>query len=211
MGITDFSVSLLNKIFEKYPNIKTVAELGDQNLYTVGVNYGKYANIFYEDKGLEYICLDANGGNNALKVDLSKLFQLTNDPLPELHPEYNDKKQFDLVTDFGVSEHIKINGQFDWEGIYNCWLNKHNLLKVGGITISENPKTKNWNRHGYNYYTEEFYKELVSFADYEIIELGEVCAMGNCTDGKNIYAIMQKKSEKFATFEEFKTLDIRTL
>jgi len=193
MGITDFSVQMLTKVLNEY-HPKTVCELGDQNLYTNDRNYGQYANLFYEQMGIEeYVCIDLNGGNGALQWDMGKRQQAT--------------QQFDLVTDFGFSEHVGTEGKFDWEAIYNCWLNKHNLLKVGGIMVNENPAHNHWPGHGFNYYTEDFYKGI-PITSYVILALGSNFAMGNTTDGGNIHSILLKVGDNFLSFDEFKELSL---
>lgn len=196
MGITAFDIELLDRTIDKYKP-KTVVELGAQNLYNQPLIPAPYANIYYQSKGVMYRCIDLNGENGADKIDLSSQFDVI----------YG----VDLVTDFGTNEHVtKPNEGFSWEAIYNCWVNKHNLLKVGGVMISENPKDGHWELHGYSYYTEDFYRELVLMCNYEIIELGTVCAMGNCETGQNIYCVMQKQSELFPTLEQFKTLPLKS-
>ena len=196
MGITTFSKNILDRVIEKY-NPKNVGEYGSQNLYLDGELSTPYSNVYYESKGIEYICFDLSKENNCLVYDLTY-------PLPD---KFNDN--FDLVTDFGCTEHYGREGKHHLEGFYNSWVNKHNILKVSGITVNENPKSGHWQNHGFNYYTEEFYKGLAKFADYEIIELGESCAMGNCESGKNIFCVMQKNGNKFPTLDEFSTLEFK--
>lgn len=186
MGITSHSIQLLEAIVAWEP-IKNVCELGAQNLYIEGPMYGKYANEWYKNKGIEYQCIDLNGENDSFVLDLSMV-------LPKHEP-------FDLVTDFGTSEHVK-------DSFYNCWLNKWNLCRVGGTIISENPMTGNWPGHGYNYVTLEFYKGLSAMIGCPI-ELGEHPAMGNATDGWNVWCIMKKNREDFITEEQFNSLDWR--
>lgn len=199
MGITDFSITLLNKVIEEY-RPKSVCEMGDQNLYTGDNNYGKYANLYYEQKGIEeYACIDINGGNNAFDFDMSY-------PIDDNFAKY---EPYDLVTDFGFSEHVGRDGKFDWEAIYNCWQNKHNLLKIGGIMVNENPLEKNWPLHGFNFYGWDFYTELAELSGYEILEQGIHPAMGNITDGYNLYSILKKNSVKFPSLSEFKTLPLK--
>lgn len=113
--------------------------------------------------------------------------------------------QADIVLDLGTSEHISTNHIHNIEEYYNCWLNKHNLCKEGGLIISENPKTKNWPKHGYNYITTLFVEQLTC---YDLIEHGEHAAQNNYTDGWNIYSVLRKTSRPFPTLEQFKTFDI---
>jgi hypothetical protein len=195
MGVTDFSTSLLSKIIDVY-RPKSVCELGDQILYTSGSNYGKYADIYYSARGVDkYVCIDLNGGNGAMVVDMGKPF--------------NVETQYDLVTDWGFSEHVGTDGHFDWEAIYNCWESKFDLCKTGGVIVSENPKTQNWPGHSFQYYTEAFYHQLESASGLRMIDIGEVAAMGNMTDGWNIYCVMVKYSDAFPDLETFKTFSLK--
>lgn len=192
MGITDFSLTLLNKYVKG--NSK-VLELGAQNLYSCEWEGAPYADKYYYKKACDYTCLDLNKENNALELDLATKLSL-------------DK--FDIVTDFGTSEHVGINGKHDSKVFYNCWLNKHNACKIGELIISENPKTGNWPGHGFNYVTEDFYKQLAEANGYEILEIGEHPAMNNTTDGWNIYCVLRKTQEKFMTLTNFKKLSFYT-
>jgi hypothetical protein len=194
MGITAFDIRLLEGVISQQ-SPKTVIELGAQNLYHTSQNPPPYASGWYESKGISYKCIDLSGENGALKIDLAK-------------PIKKKLGTFDLVTDFGTSEHISQENDKAL-GLYNCWLNKHNLLKVGGIMISENPKTGHWPLHGFHFYTEAFYKELCKISSYEILQLGENPAMGNRETGMNIYCVMRKSGDCFPAFEFFKTLDFR--
>jgi hypothetical protein len=185
MGITGFSINLI----EKYKNgAKNVMELGAQNLYDrdYGFNF-PYADTYYKAKGMEYACIDINGENGALMIDLEK-------------PNKFDGT-YDLVTDFGTSEHIR-------DG-YNVHKTIYDLCKEGGIIIHENPKTGNWKGHGFNYKTKEFYTGLAELTGMEILELGEHPAMGNTKDGWNVYCVMRKGNGKFPSKSKFKELDLR--
>ena len=175
MGITSFSTGLINRVLDNRNDIHAVIELGAQNLYDRDYPSGPpYADEFYTRRGLTYTCIDLSAENGAKVIDLSEPVAVST--------------QYDLVTDFGTSEHVK--------GIYNCWKTKHDLLRVGGVMISENPKVGNWPGHGYHYYTQDFYTALAEQAGYKIIEIGEHPAMGNVTDGWNIYCVMEKVEDK---------------
>lgn len=214
MGVTNFSISVLEKIVDNYhPN--SVVELGSQNLYTTTEKNPPFASTWYLKNGFtKYVCIDLAGDNNALKLDLSQPIGINT--------------QFDLVTDFGSGEHCVqmegyesvafhdgyINSIYPTkvknieEGFYNFWLNKFNLCKTLGIIVSENPKTKSWPDHGYSYLTENFYYQLQQIASIRIIELGEHPASGNDVDGWNIFCVCEKTGTTFPSFEEFSKLDI---
>ena len=195
MGVTNFSTTLLKK---HITGLKTVCELGAQNLYHSDYPGAPYADVFYKKNGFEtYGCIDLNGENNAMKINLSQQW------VPSI--------KYELVTDFGTSEHVEHKSKFDWLAIYNCWRIKHELLTVGGVMINENPKTGNWPLHGYCYYTQEFYSKLAYLMGYNILEIGEHPAMGNDTDGWNIFCILKKTQDnKFISLTKFKLLDLRT-
>jgi len=183
MGITNFSNNLLNKYLA---GVKTICELGNQTLY-FGENYGKPAKPYFESRGYVHISIDWNGLDGALKLDLQ-------DPL-KLGP-------FDLVTDFGTSEHVK--------DIYMCWKNKHSFCKKEGLIISENPKEGNWPNHGYHYYTFEFYEKISKICKYEILELGTFAAMGNANDGWNVYCVVKKLEDNdFISREAFSEFGLK--
>lgn len=215
MGITIYEIKLLESVIKNYKP-ESVLELGSQNLYDKPNDKPPFAKRWYIDNGLDYHCIDLNGDNGAEKLDLSKELPFT--------------EKYDIVTDFGTSEHIVTASEFDtvafheghinsvypkdadpknMEGFYNCWLNKFNFLKVGGLMINVNPKSGNWGGHGYYYYTKEFYRALCEVAGLKLILLDENAAMGNTTDGWNIVCILQKENEDFCTQTVFESLGIK--
>lgn len=199
MGYTDFTVGLLERVIKEYQP-KMVVDLGAQNMYNQPALPAPYASEWYKKQGIVYVAIDLSGENDSLEIDLGK-------PLRPLFPETQVSK-FCMVVDAGTSEHIGTDGKFDWEAIYNCWKTKHDLLRVGGVMVNENPKQGNWPGHSFQYYSEAFYKQLAALTEYEILELGEHPAMGNTDTGWNIYCVLRKHSEKFPTLEEFKTLSL---
>lgn len=195
MGITKFSYDTLVKHGAIKEGLKML-ELGDQNLYFNPL-YGQYAKPHFQSLGLEHVSFDfgAHEGG-ALSYDLSK-------PIEE--PKY--EKYFDVVTNFGTSEHVS--------KLYYCLKNVHEFCKGGGLMFHENPKTGNWKFHGHHFFTQEFYKGLADLCDYTILDLGEHPAMGNSIDGWNVYCVLEKKGGKgkkklFPTEEEFNKLDFRS-
>jgi hypothetical protein len=194
MGYTQWTLDKVMAII-KEADVKQMLDLGAQNNYAQPKLPAPYMRETFEAMGLHYMSVDLTGECGALPWDLSL-------KLMWLYP-------FDLVVDAGTSEHVGNNGQFSWEAIYNCWFNKHDALNIGGYMYSENPKTGNWPGHGFNYYTEEFYKGLATLSGYEIDDLGEHAACNNTTDGWNVYCTMIKNYDKFPTFEEFQTLALK--
>jgi hypothetical protein len=217
MGITVYTASKLQDIIIK-KKIRSVIELGSQNMYLHPEEKPPFASKWYMSKGImNYACIDLAGDNNAIRWDLSQ--------------ERDFPQQYDLVTDIGSSEHIVQMNEYEtvafhdgWIhsiypkgevgdkrlGFYNAWKNKHKLCKVGGIIYNENPKTGNWPTHGYTYITKEFYVRLLDMSGYTIHNelLEEHAAMNNTVDGWNIICALFKYKDKFPSFEEFSTLPI---
>lgn len=198
MGYTSFTKEMVAGVIKEYLP-KTVVDLGAQNDFSGPVLPAPYISNWYYEQGIEYGCIDLNGENGASVRDLSESFK------------YPGGWQADLVCDIGTSEHVGKNGTFDWEAIYNCWLNKHNLLKVGGIMVNENPAENNWPGHGYNYYTMLFYHNLSMFSNYTVLAAGEHFAMHNYKNGKNIWAILRKNHDEFISLSQFKKLGLKQL
>lgn len=180
MGVTTHSDNLVQK---HKGNYITMLELGSQNTYFDSQGVG-VAKEYYTKQGFEHTSIDMNGEYGSLEFDLSEAL---------IHVD-----EFDIVTDFGTSEHV--------DNYYSCWLNKHNGCKVGGLIISENPKVDNWHGHGFHYLTQDFYIGLSAIAGYEVVELGEHPAMGNVTDGWNIYCVLRKVSDLFPAKDAFYAL-----
>lgn len=185
MGITSFSLSILDKYVKEG---KSVCELGAQNLYDKHYDKHPYADVYYKSKGMTYECIDLSKENGAIEMDLESPQKI--------------QTQFDLVTDFGTSEHIKDS--------YNVHKIIHDLTKVGGIIIKENPKTGNWIGHGFNYVSVDFYNKLAELNGYEILEIDEHPAMNNTIDGWNVYVVFKKvKDSKFISRTKFNTCGIK--
>lgn len=208
MGYTGFTKRIIKTVIGTYAP-KNAIDLGSQQDYDQPNLPAPYISGWYESQGIHYECIDLNGENGAHFQDLSILWGYMDNIFNDIPMGCRD-----LVVDAGTSEHVCAmdeplnNCSFSWEAIYNCWLNKHNLLKIGGIMVNENPKTGNWPGHGFNYYTKEFYRVLEAATDYHILLLDEHPAMENRIDGWNVVCVMQKKSDKFPTLEEFIELGI---
>lgn len=188
MGINDTNLNVLEFLFKRY-RIKSVLELGSQNFYQnyEGLKYGEYADKYYNVKGIEkYTCIDINGKNNALVLDLSKETRLL--------------EKYDLVTDFGTSEHI--SSSFDVEPLYWCWKTKFDSCK--NIIVGSNPASNNWPKHGAYYYTLDFINTLSQLTGMKIILNEEKYAMNNTTDGKEISYALDVTNAKWISLDDFK-------
>src|SRR3990167_5461502 len=183
MGITTHSLTLIEStlMYAKENNVKidSVMELGSQNLYADQYPGNPYGSVYYQGKGIKYNCIDLNGENNAIKIDLEK-------PLPEFSTSQELNIKYNLLTDFGTSEHIR--------DAYVINKTIYDLTEPDGYIIRENPKTGNWKDHGFNYVTMDFYRKLCSANNLKIILLSEHPAVGNITDGWNVCCVMKKNS-----------------
>lgn len=181
MGITDKSLIRLNKYL---PSIKTMLQIGCQNIYTYE-NNGGLAHPYFESLGIKILTIDITGCQGSEVVDLRILKYLG---------------QYDIVTDYGCGEHVDGN-------YYQFHHNIHTATKQGGLIIHENPRTGHWPGHGCNYIDMEFYKRLAELCGYEILELCEEYAMGNTTDGCNISVVLRKMNDNsFITESQFKSI-----
>ena len=201
----------LEWIFSKYP-IQSVLELGAQIFYHnhKQAKYGDYADKYYQLKGVtDYRCIDLNGENNALNLNLSI-------------PNYLDMA--DMVTDFGTIEHIagydlddanktEFDGNNTWKGqeehcsgleaFYNCWTTKYITSKL--LIVSSNPATGHWKGHGHFYHTKKFYEVLCELTGMKPVLLEEHYAMGNYVDGKEICCVLDIRGSHWISLDEFKT------
>jgi hypothetical protein len=211
MGINDKNLLTLEWIFDRYA-IVSVLELGAQTFYQnyKSVAYGSYASEYYKLKDVEYYkCIDLNGENNAVNVDLS---------IPQ------NLGKFNMVTDFGTSEHIagfteeaeqqtEFDGNNTWkhsehhtagiEAFYNCWTTKYNASNL--LIVSSNPATGHWKGHGHFYYTIQFYERLCELTGMRPIILEEHYAMGNYIDGKEICCALDVRGSHWVSLDEFKS------
>lgn len=179
MGYTNKSIDIINPYIA--PG-KSVCDLGAQNNYAQPLLPAPYMSEWFKSNGItDYMAIDLNGENDSKKWDLSE--------------PVKTNKQFDIVTDFGTSEHVK--------DLYQCFANVNKITKVGGYMIHENPKTGNWPGHGFHYRTVEFYKELAEVAGYDLIHTEEHPACWNTVDGWNIIAVMRKTKEGFISKDKF--------
>lgn len=156
------------------PHGFSVIELGDQ-MYHSGRRrdpnfWSKPAVEFYREIGCgPYEAIDANGGGTIL-ADL-------NHPL-DPHPG-----EFDLVTDFGTSEHV-----FDFAQV---WRTIHSLCKPGGLIAFEKPY-QGYPDHGFYNVHKTLWHDLAKANSYEVRLLVEISA----PRGTHWRGVMRRKSDK---------------
>lgn len=124
---------------------------------------GKLFRHWYVYHGLQYWCTDINGLDGAIPWDIRK----------EIPQKLKDIAPFDVITNFGFTEHVQTN-----EGQAACWAHIHQLLKVGGHISSTLPQPGYWKNHGIPsgypgiYYPyPEFFEEFAKLNNYKIDDL----------------------------------------
>lgn len=187
MGITQFSLDMIRQYNGEQSGIRHLL-VGCQNLYD-NTHYGEIAQPYYESLGQNVVSIDITACNNSIKHDLRKPLKI--DP-------------FDFISQHGTLEHVETR-----KGFYLSFKHLHEVLKVGGIIIHENPKTGNWPGHGNHYITEKFFMELAKVVGYDLLAIGEHPAMGNTTNGWNVYCVLKRINDgPFISEKEFNELPI---
>lgn len=186
MGITAFSKDMIRVNGGEQKGIRHLL-VGCQNMYD-NEHYGQIAQDYYRGFGQDVISIDITACNDSIEHDLREPLKMP---------------PFDFISQHGTLEHVESR-----EGFYLAFKHLHEVLEMGGIIVHENPKTGNWAGHGNHYLTQDFYTQLAQLMDYDILDIGENCAMGNCIDGWNIYAVLRKNKEEFISLEQFNALPI---
>ena len=178
MGVSLALYQKFNKFIGDNPNIKSVLELGDQEVY-FGGSYGQ--KFRYNFNNYDWTTIDLHQVNGVRVKDLSVID--------------NDFGKWDLVTDFGTSEHVEYE-----VGQYNCWVNTHNWTKVGGFQVHEIPEYGSWKNHCRYFYTSEFFYEFEKIG-YKVIDFEKI----NYSDqGNLLYCVLEKVEESdFFSYDEF--------
>lgn len=176
MGIGGPALSLLSLLYNdnKLKNFDSVCEIGAQEInknhpslaldFPFDINY-KIREIHIEEKQLhksinaisiykkininKYCSIDMNGLFGSYEFDLNY----------NIKDKYQFTNQFDLITNFGTTEHL-INQGLAFENI-------HNLCKKNGLMIGIIPFQGAYN-HGFINYQPIFFEELARVNDYEI-------------------------------------------
>jgi hypothetical protein len=186
MGILNENLIALRR---HAPPPRSMLELGNQYLcagskpypdfpdHLIGMDPSRpiVAKPYFESLGYEHVSVDLNGKDGALVRDLSKPFSLD--------------REFDVVTDFGTSEHV--------ECLWACLENVHRHTRVGGLIFCANPAPGNWPGHGHWYRSADFCRAFASAVGYEILELAPVACAGNTHDGWLTSVVFRKTRPEF--------------
>lgn len=152
MGLRNFDLVILKDIMDKHGfQFKglNMMQLGDQIYRDKKIRAKKY----FESLGSIVVSIDINGKGGSLPIDLSR-------PIENL--EY--KNRFDLVTNFGTSEHVSDH--------LACFENMYNFCKTSGIMINLVPREGCWNNRshrGAHKYSNEFFTKWASDHNCDVL------------------------------------------
>jgi len=180
-ALAQFERESLDRRGLDYPGLKW-CELGNQR---IGRKPAKEAYLSY---GVEaHVAIDLNGKDGAMPLDLD-------DPVPFVFVD-----QFDVITNYGTSEHV--NDQ------YQLFKNAHDMCKVNGIIINIVPREDNWPGHCRYYYTERFSRSLAEACGYDIVH-STILDRDYYAAPKNLVAFTYlKKPGDFISPERFREID----
>jgi hypothetical protein len=103
----------------------------------------------------------------------------------------DEKDCADIITNYGTSEHVEPEACQ-----YNCWVNIHNFLRVGGTAIHALPLVGAWEDHCRYYCNLDFFRHFNDYG-YEIVDL-------QVTPSQLVYCRMIKREKKeFMSYEKF--------
>ncbi len=224
MGIGQQIIKVYQDLFEKIDikSVNKVCEIGRQNLTInkniddeikflfhqfnripsqkiLGIapedNWGVRAKIFYEELGLDYFSLDIDNEEKNEDSKTNLAIDINYEKLPKDH-----YSKYDLVTNFGTSEHI-----FNQLNFFEIM---HQLTAVNGIMISEVPCMFGID-HGMYKYEPKFFTDIARSNAYNVLDFYLVPDPPNIdiykwdenvsiTQCKNmcIIAILQKTNDK---------------
>ena len=149
------------------------------------------AKKYFTEIGVMHTSIDLNGNDGALEYDLGDLKQ---------SEKFSD---FDIVTNFGTSEHVKHH--------YECFANIHNFCATNGVFVHSNPTTNFWTGHLYcfRWYSTEFFEELCEANGYEVID---ICEFGSRDHDfvKTHCSAKKINDDPFISREQFKKIEEKT-
>jgi len=164
MGIGPDPQRMLREL--RLPKGFTVIELGSQlahNGTRRDPNWKSWpAREFYEELGCSrYESIDANG-EATITADLNR----------DLWGLIEPWEHYDLVTDFGTSEHCF--------NVARAWETMHELCKPGGLIVGDKP-AQGYPQHGFYRFDKIFFYGVATFNGYKSVHFSEVKAgRGTC-------------------------------
>lgn len=151
MGIGKYDLKIIDILRDGslIPAGARVMEIGAQQLND-GADLpldAPYARDLWKSWGYKYACIDIDGSPDALPLDLNY------DKAPLFH-----RGKYDLVTNFGTTEHIANQ--------LNAFEVIHDLTKVNGIMLHNVP-AQGYHTHGLVNYTLKFFWMLARSNNYK--------------------------------------------
>ena len=128
------------------------------------------AGLWFAARGIEHVSVDLNGQDGALPRDICS--------------DLSDLGRFDIVTNFGSSEHVD-----DQEA---CFYAFQKLCKPGGLMIHSVPLRGNWVGHCSYWYTMEFFALLATLNNYRMVHRS---IDTGCGDGKHLLNVALESSD----------------
>ncbi|MFA5314304.1 MAG: hypothetical protein WC375_13470, partial [Methanomassiliicoccales archaeon] len=123
-----------------------VCELGNQIMKWHPLKTGKQ---YLLAKGVkEHVSIDMNGKDGALKIDLAS-------------PITKWDCYFDMVTNYGTSEHVSNQ--------YQVFDNIHRMTAVNGVMVHVVPIIGGWATHCNFHYKTTFFMDLAEMAGYRTV------------------------------------------
>ena len=98
--------------------------------------------VAFQRMGIRHVSVDLNGQDGALELDLREPLKLG---------------RFDMVTNFGTSEHVS-----EQEPVWR------NIIEATGKVLISMTPIRGWSNHGIWYPTQEFYHQLAELNDFHI-------------------------------------------
>ncbi len=183
-------MGVYKELYDRYLEVKTkhftpqmtLLELGDQDILFEGPasKFRELEQSYYK----QWASLDLHDRPGVTLKDLSIL--------------ENDLGQWDVLTNFGTSEHVEPE-----LGHYNCWKNIHNWTVVSGYAMHDVPEAGSWPGHCRFRYSLDFFNEFKEIG-YEITELVQVPYP---QQGNLIFCCMKKiKEVEFFDYAVFNSL-----
>ena len=147
-----------------------------------------FARQFWMDLGFEYASIDIDGSPGSIPLDLNV------DSIPRSH-----RGQYDLVTNFGTTEHVCNQ--------LNAFKVVHDLTKLGGLMLHNLPAQGMMN-HGLVNYNPKFFWMLARSNGYSVIYFTVQPAGVSYEMPENIQTYIQTTEEAKKVVEAYRTEDV---
>ena len=146
--------------------IGSVLELGNKR-----ATRQKPYKIAFERLGIRHVSVDLNGADGSLQLDIRQPLNLG---------------MFDVVTNFGTSEHVSEQEP--------AWRNMIEAVGANGILVSHTPLA-GWNNHGIWYPSVEFYREFARSNGF-VFERGPEVHVANAVRGNTLCCVRMRRQRQ---------------